>query len=422
MSTHRVVVVGAGQAGGETVAALRMANYAGDIVLIGDEGHLPYSRPPLSKAFLLGASGADDLYLRPASFYEAYDIRTVMDRPAVSVDRHERTVMLDGGEAIAYEALVLATGGQARHLDDPVAEAAPNVHYLRIIADVDLLRPGFVPGARLTVVGGGYVGLEVAAVARQLGLEVTLLEAAPRLLARVAGPEVSSFFHRIHGEAGVDIRLGAMVDGFVSDDAGRVTAVHVVGGDVVPTDLVLVGIGLEPHVSLAVDAGLEVENGIVVDDYCRTSDPSIFAIGDCSWHPDSEHPDNDHGGMRRLESVPNATEQARVVASVIIGSPKAYTSVPWFWSDQYDLKLQSVGLSTGHDEVVVRGSVEEGRTLVVLYLKDGEVRAADVIASPRDFAVAKKLVAARASIAATRLADPGVQLKELLADLTAHAG
>ncbi|MET0711672.1 MAG: oxidoreductase C-terminal domain-containing protein [Jiangellaceae bacterium] len=225
---------------------------------------------------------------------------------------------------------------------------------------------------------------------------------------------MSSFFHRIHAEAGVDIRLGALVDGFEAGDDGRLAAVRVAGGEAVPTDLVLIGIGLHPNVDLAVEAGLEIENGIVVDEFCRTSDHAVFAIGDCSWHPDSEH-----GGMRRLESVPNASEQARVVASVITGAPRAYTSVPWFWSDQYDLKLQSVGLSAGYDAVVLRGSPDEGRSLVVFYLKNGEVRAADVVASPRDFAIAKKLVGARARIAPERLGNQAIELKELLGDLKA---
>jgi 3-phenylpropionate/trans-cinnamate dioxygenase ferredoxin reductase subunit len=268
-----VVIIGAGQAGGETTAALRMAQYEGEIVLLGDEGHLPYSRPPLSKDFLLGKSSADDLYLRPEAFYETQSIRTILDQSVVGIDRAAQRVVLSGGESVGYSALVLATGGRARRLPDPVADQAPNVHYLRTIADVDALRPGFVPGARLTVVGGGYVGLEVAAVARQLGLDVTVLEAAPRLLARVAGPEVSAFFHRVHAEAGVDIRVGAVVDGFEADDHGRVAAVRIAGGDVLPTDLVLVGIGLDPNVALAVDAGLDVDNGIVVDEFCRTSDP-----------------------------------------------------------------------------------------------------------------------------------------------------
>ncbi|MET0952821.1 MAG: FAD-dependent oxidoreductase [Aeromicrobium sp.] len=415
--TRAVVIVGAGQAGGEAAAALRMDGHDGPIVLVGDEGHLPYTRPPLSKAFLLGKVGADELYLRPAPFYETQAIRTIIDRHVESIDREAKSVLLDDGEQIAYSSLVLATGGSARHLVDPVAEAAPNVHYLRGIADVDALRPGFRPGARLVVVGGGYVGLEVAAVARQLGLEVTVLEAAPRLLARVAGPEVSAFFRRVHEEEGVDVRVDALVTGFATADDGNVTSVTLQDGSDVPADLVLVGIGLVPNDRIAREAGLAVDGGILVDEVGRTSDPDVFAIGDCSVHPCFEH-----GGLRRLESVPNASEQARVVAAAITGDPRSYTSVPWFWSDQYDLKLQSVGLATGHDTVVVRGSTQTDRKFVVFYLKDGLVRAADVVGSPRDFGMAKKIVAGRVRLAPDRLADEDVPLKELLAEAQVVAG
>lgn len=405
-----VVIIGAGQAGGECAAALRMAGHAGPVTLVGAEEHLPYSRPPLSKAYLLGESDVKDLYLRPHAFYDQQKIRTVLGRRVTAIDRAGREILLDDGERIAYAKLILATGGAARHLSDPVAEAAPNVHYLRGIADVEALRPGFVPGARLVVVGGGYVGLEIASVGRKLGMQVTVLEAADRLLARVAGPEVSGFFKRIHVDEGVQVRVDAFIDGFEADESGRVTSVRLATGEKIAADVVLVGIGLVPNDGLAAAAGLEVGNGVVVDEYCRTSDPSIYAIGDIALHPCSEH-----GGRRRLESVPNANEQARVAAAAITGAPKAYSSVPWFWSDQYDFKLQSVGLSTGSDIVVFRGDIAHSRYFAAFYLKNGLVRAAEVVGSTRDFAAAKKLVTARARVEPEQLADVSIPLKEILA-------
>lgn len=408
-TTERVVIVGAGQSGAECAAALRMAKYPGEVVIIGEETHLPYSRPPLSKAYLLGESSVDELALRPAAFYEKQHIQTMLGRRVVSVDRDAQEVVLDGGDRVGYTSLVLATGGRARTLPDPVALAAPNVHALRTIADVEAIRADFVPGSRLVIIGGGYVGLEVASAARKLGLSVTVLEAAPRLLARVAGPEVSQFFFRVHTEEGVDVRLDCMAAGFDVDDSGRVTAVRLSDGTTVPTDAVLVGVGLVPNDDLARAAGLEVDDGVVVDELCTTSDAHIYAIGDVSRHPCSEH-----GGMRRLESVPNATEQGRLVASVIVGGPQTKVGVPWFWSEQYDFKLQSVGLASTCDQVVLRGDTEQGRSFAAFYLKDGLVRAAEVVGSARDFAAAKKLVAARARVEPTQLADLSTPLKDLV--------
>ncbi|MFJ3212602.1 NAD(P)/FAD-dependent oxidoreductase [Streptomyces flaveolus] len=409
MQTEDIVVVGGGQAGGEAVAALRTAGFEGGITLVGEEPQLPYSRPPLSKDFLLGEVGTEVLLLRPPHFYEKHLVRTLLGRTVTKLDRDRRTLTLDDGDSLRYNTLILATGGTARRLRDPVAEAAPNIHYIRTIADIKRLRPGLVPGARLAVIGGGYVGLEIAAVGRKLGLDVTVVEAAPRLLARAAGPEISAFVHRVHTEEGVDIRLGTTVTGFVPGDDGRVTAAVLDDGTKVDADVVVVGIGLVPRDRLAADAGIEVADGIVVDEFCRTSDEAVYAIGDCTRHPCAEH-----GGTRRLESVQNASEQARVAAAAITQNRRAYTSVPWFWSDQYDLKLRSVGIAAGCDRTVVRGSLDEGRSAAVFYLKAGQVRAAEVVSSPRDFGAAKKLVANRAEIAPERLADVSTPLKDLL--------
>lgn len=407
--TAGIVVVGAGQAGGEAVAALRMAGFVGSITLVGDEPHLPYSRPPLSKDFLLGETSENLLLLRPPHFYEKHEVRTLLGHSVTGLDRERRAVLLDDGTELPYSALVLATGGDARRWPDQLADAAPNLHYVRTIADVDYLRSDLVTGARLVVIGGGYVGLEIAAAGRKLGLSVTVVEAQDRLLARVASPQISAFIQRVHEEEGVDLRLGASVAQLVPAEDGRLQSVELADGSSLTCDLVVVGIGLVARDRLAAEAGLEVEDGIVVDEFCRTSDEAIYAIGDCT-----RHPCNEHGGMRRLESVQNASEQARVAAAAITGDPHAYVSVPWFWSDQYDVKLRSVGIVRDYDEVVLRGSFAEGRSAAVFYLKDGQVRAADVVSSPRDFGAAKKLVASRAELTAEQLADEATSLKDLL--------
>ncbi|WP_217574357.1 NAD(P)/FAD-dependent oxidoreductase [Streptomyces sp. GbtcB7] len=407
--TNRVVVVGAGQSGAECVAALRMSGHQGPITLIGEEPSYPYARPPLSKAYLSGKAGVEDLHIRPPATYEQQGIDVRVGTRVVAIDRAGRSVAFDDGTSLSYERLVLATGGRARRLPVPGLDTAPNVHYLRTLADVAAMRHRFVPGARLVVVGGGYVGLEVAAVARGLGLAVTVLEALPRVLARVTAPQVSAFYQRIHAEEGVEVRVDTAVTGFAFAPDGSVTSVELKSGETIDTDVVLVGIGLVPNVELAEESGLLVDNGIVVDEYCRTADPAILSVGDCTNHPCGEN-----GGRRRLESVPNASEQARVAAATITGNPRPYTAVPWFWSDQYDVKLQTVGLSTGYDDVVIRGTADTGRSFAAFYLKDGAVRAADVISSPRDFTAAKKLVAQRAEISPASLQDLSVPLKQML--------
>ncbi|MEU1518426.1 FAD-dependent oxidoreductase [Streptomyces sp. NPDC005811] len=408
-TTGRVVVVGGGQAGADFVAALRMAGHQGHVTLLGEEPGHPYARPPLSKAYLSGKATAEDLHIRPPAMYEQQGIDLRTGTRVTAIDRTGRQVILADGERLPYGHLVLATGGRARRLTTPGLDDAPNVHYLRTLADVTALRQHFAPGARLVVVGGGYVGLEVAAVARRLGLDVTVLEALPRVLARVTAPQVSAFYQRVHTEEGVDIRVDTAVTGFAFAHDGSVTAVELKGGERIDADVVLVGIGLVPNTELAEQAGLAVDNGIVVDEHCRTEDPAVLAIGDCTSHPCGEH-----GGRRRLESVPNASEQARTAAATVTGSPQPYTAVPWFWSDQYDVKLQTTGLSTGYDDVVIRGTTGTGRSFAAFYLKEGRVRAADVVCSPRDFTAARKLVAARAQVAPEALRDLSVPLKQLL--------
>jgi 3-phenylpropionate/trans-cinnamate dioxygenase ferredoxin reductase subunit len=405
----KVVVVGAGQAGGEVAAALRAGGHTGTITVIGDEESLPYTRPPLSKSYLLGDINQNELLVRAESMYIEHNIDVLTHTRVTSIDRVEKRVNLDGRGSLEYEILVLATGGRARRLPVRGLEDAGNVFYARTIRDVDALRRSFSAGARLLVIGGGYIGLEIGSVARKHGLEVTVVEAQSRILARVAAPVTSTFFERVHTEEGTRIITDVTILEYGFDDDGAVSSVQLSDGTSVDVDLVLVGIGLIPNVELAEDAGLEVENGITVDHHLRTSDPSIFAIGDVARFPLAE------GGRRRLESMPNAADQARFVAEVILGRPAPYTSIPWFWSDQFDVKLQVTGVSPEYTDTVVRGDPTVGRSMSVFYLRDGAIEAVDVASSPRDFAFAKKLVAAHAVVPPEELSDTGIELKAIAA-------
>jgi 3-phenylpropionate/trans-cinnamate dioxygenase ferredoxin reductase subunit len=409
-----VVVIGGGQAGGEVAASLRLAGHRGAITIVSDEDSYPYTRPPLSKGYLLGQTERSELLLRDEQMYRSHAIEVRTGRHATSIDRRARRVGLDDGTDLGYDALVLATGGRPRHLPHPELDGAVNLHYLRTLEDVDRLRDGFTVGAHILIIGGGYIGLEVASVARRRGLEVTLLEANPRILSRVAAEPTSEFFTRIHREEGVDLRVDTRVAEYVLDATNRIVEVVLTDGHRLAVDLVLAGIGLIPNVELAETAGLAVENGILVDTGLRTSDPHVFAIGDVARFPAA-----DGSGMRRLESMPNAAEQARVVADNILGNPRPYDAEPWFWSDQYDVKLQVTGLSTFFDETVVRGDPASGRSLSVFYLKAGALQAADIASNPKEFAAAKRLVASRAVIDPALLADPAVALRDIIAALPA---
>lgn len=403
--SHVTVIVGAGQAGSDLATALRQQGYEGDIVMIGDEEVLPYRRPPLSKAYLSDEITQEQLLLKPAATYEKQniDVRTGVSVTAIDKDAH--TVTLDSGDTIKYDKLVLATGGHARKLPLPGADK-PNVHYVRTIAHINHMKEQFKEGKRLVIIGGGYIGLEAASVGIKKGLNVTLVEALPRLLARVTGPELSDYYARVHSEHGVDIRLGAGVEALEGGDT--VDTVVLSDGTRLPADLVIVGIGLIPNTQLAEDAGLEVDNGVVVDLYTQSSDPDILAIGDCSNH--------EHGFLQRrirLESVPNASEQARVAAANICGKKVPHDGVPWFWSDQYDLKLQMVGINQGHDQVVIRGSMADNN-FSAFYLANGVVIAVDAVNRPQDFMIGKKIVAARLKLEPAVITDESVKLKELL--------
>lgn len=386
MTPERAVIVGASHAGAQLAGNLRRDGWAGEIVLIGDEGKLPYHRPPLSKTYLAGKSNLDELLIRSADFYPKQDIKLVHST-VDSIDRAAGRVLLDTGDTVSYTKLALCVGARARQLPIPGANLR-GIHYLRTAADVESIRAAAVPGHRVVIVGGGYIGLETAASLCSLGMQVTVLEATDRVLERVTAPEVSAFFTRIHRDAGVDIRTQALVEAFTGN--GNVREVVLADGALLPADVVIVGIGVVPNTELASAAGLSVDNGIAIDDQARTSDPDIVAAGDCTSHVMARY-----GSRIRLESVPSAGEQAKIAAATICGKRSAIAALPWFWSDQYDLKLQIAGLNTGYDEVVLSGEPSHHREFSCFYFRDGELIAADCVNRPRDFMLAKQAITKR---------------------------
>lgn len=406
-----LLIVGAGHAGAELAVAARQQGWLGRIDLMGDEAVLPYQRPPLSKAYLHGAASFESLALRPALAYEAAKVQVHSGARLVRIDRAAHAVHLADGRAMPYTRLALCTGGRPRALDLPGLQAGAkprNLHYLRTLADADAIRAGMQEGTRVVVVGGGYVGLELAASARKLGAEVTVIEALPRVLARVTGAQVAAFYEAEHRAAGVQVRTGLCIERVELHDDGAIAALVCAEGERIAADIVVAGIGMVPNVELAQEAGLAVDGGILVDELSQTSDPDIFAAGDCTAHHSALY-----GRRIRLESVPNALEQARAAASALCGKPKPNRAVPWFWSDQYDLKLQMVGLSQGHDDCVLRGD-PASRRFIAFYLQAGRVIAADAVNRPADFMLAKRLVAAGVTAEPAVLGDEAVPLKELL--------
>jgi 3-phenylpropionate/trans-cinnamate dioxygenase ferredoxin reductase subunit len=384
--TTKVVIAGAGHAAGQVIASLKQHKFDGQIVLVGDEPNLPYQRPPLSKKYLSGEIEADRLHVKPESFYDDPAIELQLDTRISAIDRDAKSLNIEDGDDIRYDKLVIATGSRVRRL--PVEGAdLKSVHYLRSIADVDAIREDMDTGKKAVIVGAGYIGLEVAAVARKAGLSVIVIEMADRVMSRVVSP-LSTGVSSIDGKR-------------------RVRSVTTSEGEEIPADLVIIGVGIRPNTELATAAGLDVDNGIVVDEGCRTSDPDIFAVGDCTAHPNAIY-----GRRLRLESVHNAVEQAKTAAANICGKDVTYNQVPWFWSDQYDLKLQIAGLSEGYDDVVIRGNPAE-RSFSCLYLRDRRLIAVDAINAPRDFVQSKQLIADRLEVELEKLADTAVPLKDL---------
>jgi 3-phenylpropionate/trans-cinnamate dioxygenase ferredoxin reductase subunit len=396
-----IVIIGASHAAVQAIDTLHRDGHTGPIVLIGDEPTLPYNRPPLSKKFLTGELERERLLLRSAHFYEHAHVETRLGVRATAIDRNAQRVRLSDGRELTYDKLLICVGSKPRRLDIPGFDLA-GVHYIRTMADVDAIKSEIGSARSLVVVGAGYIGLETAASARHLGLDVTVLEMADRPMNRVVAPTISDFYLARHAREGVTIVCNTTVDAFVGD--GRVH--KVVSGSVeYPADIVVVGVGIVPDSTLAASAGLRCENGLWVDEHCCTSDPNVYAAGDCTNHPSVRY-----GRRVRLESVDNAVEQARVAALNMRGKPAVHEHVPWFWSDQYDVKLQIAGLATGYDQTVLRGDPSSG-SFGLFYLLKGEMLAVDAINNPRDFMTGKKWIAERKHPDPARLADTTIDLK-----------
>ena len=401
-----VLIIGGGQAGAQAIDSLRREGFAGRIVLVSEEPQLPYQRPPLSKKYLAGELAADRLPFRHQSFYDEHRIELKLGIRAVRLDPPARRVALSNGEEIGYDRLLLCLGAISRLLTCPGSEL-PGVHYLRGISDVPGIREGLKPGARTVIIGGGYIGLEAAATARKMGCAVTVLEMADRVMNRVVASNVSEYFAHEHRSQGIKLICNTRVVRL--EGGARVERVVCADGSSHEADTLVVGVGAVANMQLAADAALQCENGIVVDEYCRTSDPAIYAAGDCTYHPSLRF------DMRvRLESVDNAFEQAKTAALNILGRPTVHDRVPWFWSDQFDNKLLIVGLSQGHDQQVTRGDPAT-RCFTVCYLKGGELQAVEAVNHPKDYMAARKLIAERARPDPDRLADPSVPLKDSVA-------
>lgn len=406
MDHYDVLIVGAGHGGAQAAIALRQGKFEGTVAVIGDEPELPYERPPLSKEYLAGDKSFDRILIRQPAFWEERQVTMLPNRRVVAVDPAAHRVTTADGAEIAYGKLIWATGGHARRLSCQGHDLT-GVHTVRTRADADRMIAELPEVTEAVVIGGGFIGLEAAAVLAKFGKKVTLLEALDRVMARVAGPDLSSFYENEHRAHGVDVRLGVAVTAIEGE--GKVTGVRLADGTIVPADLVVVGIGIIPAVEPLIAAGAEGGNGVRVDAQCRTSLPDIFAVGDCALHANRFA----DGAAVRLESVQNATDQATVAAKTILGEDVAYEATPWFWSNQYDLKLQTMGLSIGYDQAVVRGDPAT-RSFSVIHLKQGKVIALDCVNATKDYVQGRKLVEAGAVIDPARLADAAVPLKEMI--------
>ena len=398
-----IVVVGAGQAGSSLVSKLRNSGFEGKVTLVGAEPHPPYQRPPLSKKYLLGDMPLDRLYLRPETFYREQNITLRLGLPITKINPNRRSILLDN-EVVSYDHLALTTGSVPRSLPTAIGGALDGVHVVRDLRDVDAMAPRFDAKARVLIVGGGYIGLEAAAVAATKGLEVTLVEMADRILQRVAAPQTSDFFRNLHQSHGVDIREGVGLERIFGDRT--VTGAALTDGSVLDLDFVIAGIGVTPATDLAEQAGLEIDNGIKTNALGQSSDPHIWAAGDCASLPY-------RGGRIRLESVQNAIDQAETVAENMLGANRPYQPMPWFWSDQYDVKLQIAGLNNGYDHVVTRPG-EKGGAVSFWYYNKASLLAVDAANDPRAYMIGKRLIEAGKSPAIDVIEDPKTDLKALL--------
>jgi len=406
MSGADVVIVGAGHAGAQAAIALRQNGFTGTVTMIGREPEPPYERPPLSKEYFAREKTFDRLYIRPPQFWADKNIDMMLGTEVTAVDPAGKVLTLSDGSSFTYDKLIWCTGGDPRRLNCPGADLA-GIHAVRTRADCDQLMGEIDGGVKnIAVIGGGYIGLEAAAVLTKMGCKVTLLEALPRVLARVAGPELSAFYEKEHRDHGVDLRTGVAVEGLEGE--GRVTGVKLADGEVIKADAVIVGIGIVAAVGPLVAAGAAGGNGIDVYEYCRTSLPDVWAVGDCA----SFACDYAGGAVMRVESVQNANDQAACVAKAICGDEKPYHAFPWFWSNQYDLKLQTAGINLGYDQTVLRGKPAD-RSFAVCYLKAGKLVALDCVNSVKDYVQGRKLIEAGASPTPEQLANVAVPLKEL---------
>ncbi len=407
MTSYDIIIVGAGHGGAATAINLRQAGFSGSIALIGREPEIPYERPPLSKEYMAGDKSFDQIHIRPRSYWDDKQVDLLLGQAVVALDSDDKIVTLEDDSRLGYGKLVWATGGDPRLLDCAGADLA-GVHAVRTRADVDAIMGELDGVAQIAVIGGGYIGLEAAAALTKLGKKIVLLEALPRVLARVAGEALSHFYEAEHRAHGVDLRTATLVNAL--EGAGRVSGVRLDDGTLIPAQMVIVGIGVLPAVDVLHLAGAEGQNGVNVNEHCETSLPDVFALGDCAAH----HNRFAQGYRIRLESVQNASDQASVVAKTIMGNPVAYGATPWFWSNQYDLRLQTVGLSQGHDQSLVRGDPAT-RSFSVIYLRDGAVIALDCVNMVKDYVQGRKLVEAGARIDPADLTDTSRQLKELIA-------
>lgn len=404
-ASPRIVIVGAGQAGAQVAFSLRQDGFEGEIEIIGEEPHLPYQRPPLSKSVLLGKMSPERLHLRPAQWYASNHVKLHLSRKVSAIDPSRRHVRLDDASRIEFDHLVIATGARPRSLPIPGANFS-GVFSLRDLADVARLKPRLEPSAKIVIVGAGYIGLEAAAALRERDLSVTVVEQADHVLARVASPPVSLFFAQEHSRRGVDIRPRTVLDAIVVRN-DKVAGIRLADGGLIAADAVLVGIGVVPNDDLAADAGLDCADGIMVDQDSRTSAPGIYACGDCTRRPIARY--NRHG---RLESVHNAIEQAKQAAAAILGKPRPPDECPWFWSDQYDLKLQTAGLSAGYDQIVMRGDPAD-RRFAAFYFAAGRLLAVDAVNAPPEFMVSKRWIETGAAVGPDVVADTALSMKQI---------
>jgi len=408
MSDQHVLIIGAGQAASQTATSLRQGGFEGTITIVGDEPSLPYQRPPLSKAYLKGELEESRLYFKPLEWYETQSVNIHKNCTVIDVNVETNLAKTSDGKTLNFDHLVFATGSRNRQL--PMEGAGlENVFGLRSLKDVDDLRPHVTKGKNLVIIGAGYIGLETAAVANALGMNVTVLELADRVLARVTSPTISAFYTDLHNDRGVDIKTATSTSSINGKD-GKVESVTLSTGETLPCDTLLIGIGILPNIELAVEAGIKCEDGILVDQDARTNISHVYAAGDCAKRTILPY-----GRVGRLESVHNAIEQGKQIAAAILGKPAPKLDCPWFWSDQYDVKLQIAGLSTGFDNFVIRGSIED-KKFAVFYFKEGVLIAADAINSPPEFMTAKRLILVKAKVSPQLLSDSEVSLKDIAAE------